>query len=233
MINIAMPSHKRVWDTLVTKKPFVSPERMEVHICIISARRDNIFFASQPFVASANNFTASTMSNQIRSGGCASVVRNLVFSALRISPTLLSASTKDRNISVHCRWESANSKMSASDRVDWQILWQAFRAQGVSEQIVWILQCMYFDQCGEVVTCSERSKRFDIRAGVRQGCVLSPRLFCAAFEWGMRAWRLNGQPSGLVLQEGRDPLTDLRFADFDHPCSGSRWACLMLCFCRQ
>ena len=30
----------------------------------------------------------------------------------------------------------------AFDRVEWQRLWQALRAQGVSEQIVWILQCM-------------------------------------------------------------------------------------------
>ena len=110
-------------------------------------------------------------------------------------------------------WILSMDLSKAFDRVDWQSLWQALRAQGVSEQIVWILQCMYFDPCGEVVPCNEHSKRFDIRAGVRQGCVLSPRVFCAALEWGMRAWRLNGQPSGLVLQEDRDPLTDLRFAD--------------------
>ena len=49
------------------------------------------------------NYQSLSMSNQICSGGWASVVRNLVYVAARINPTFLSASTKDRNISVHCR----------------------------------------------------------------------------------------------------------------------------------
>ena len=93
----------------------------------------------------------------------------------RIDEHLLTASkSKASNMPI---WILSMDLSKAFDRVDWQSLWHALRAQGVSEQIVWILQCMYFYQRGEVVTCNEHSKRFEIRAGVRQGCVLSPRFF--------------------------------------------------------
>ena len=74
----------------------------------------------------------------------------------------------------------------AFDRIDWHALWQALRAHGVSGKIVWILQCFHFGQLCEIVTANDRSEPFAIRAGVRQGCVLSPRLFCAVLEWAMR-----------------------------------------------
>jgi hypothetical protein len=53
----------------------------------------------------------------------------------------------------------------------------------------------------------------EINAGVRQGCVLSPRLFCAALQEAMRSWRNAEERNGLNLQGGLQHLLDLRFAD--------------------
>ena len=81
-------------------------------------------------------------------------------------------------------WILSLDLSKAFDTADWGALWQALRAQGVSTQIIWILQCLYSGQQGVVMSSRDYSKEFRIRAGVRQGCVLSPHLFCAVLELG-------------------------------------------------
>ena len=110
-------------------------------------------------------------------------------------------------------WILSLDLSKAFDRIDWGALWQALRAQGVSAQIIWILQCMYFGQHGVVMSSVDCSKEFHIRAGVRQGCVMSPHLFCAVLEWAMRDWKAHGHGLGIVLHENQNPLVDLSFAD--------------------
>ena len=63
-----------------------------------------------------------------------------------------------------------------------QALWIALETHGVSQHLIWILQLLYDNQRGQVFTDSGESREFDIRRGVRQGCVLSPRLFCSVLE---------------------------------------------------
>ena len=67
----------------------------------------------------------------------------------------------------------------ALDRVSWPSLWQALANHGVSAHLIWILQSLYDNQFGEVLGDWNRSREFMIGAGVRQGYVLSPRLFCS------------------------------------------------------
>ena len=50
-------------------------------------------------------------------------------------------------------------------------------------------------------------------SGVRQGCVLSPRLFCAALELAMSEWRAANPQGGIDLGGDMLRLLDLRFAD--------------------
>ena len=57
------------------------------------------------------------------------------------------------------------------------------------------------------------SREFCIKAGVRQGCVLSPRLFCSVLQLAMEEWRCDVSHNGLDLGDGGPPLSDLRFAD--------------------
>ena len=57
------------------------------------------------------------------------------------------------------------------------------------------------------------SRAFDIRAGVRQGCVLSPRLLSCVLQFAMRSWRHQMQTLGIDLRDSLPLLLDLRLAD--------------------
>ena len=61
--------------------------------------------------------------------------------------------------------------------------------------------------------CLQSLGSFKIRAGVRQGCVMSPILFCAAMEFAMRKWKLRVGHAGWDLGDNMPNLLEVRFAD--------------------
>ena len=101
----------------------------------------------------------------------------------------------------------------AFDRVHWPSLWRALSQQGISDHMIWTLQNLYKNQTGQIAGTNESSRLFDIKRGVRQGCVVSPRLFCAVLEMAMGVWRGRDGRLGLGLGDGGPTLLDLRFAD--------------------
>ena len=86
-------------------------------------------------------------------------------------------------------------------------------AYGFSEHCIWLLQHIYDQQIGEVVGEWGRNRNFAITAGVKQGCVLSPRLFSATLEWALRSWKNASQGAGIDLGDGLPNLMEPRFAD--------------------
>ena len=87
-------------------------------------------------------------------------------------------------------------------------MWLALAEHGVSSHMVWIFQNLFFSQHGEVTGQGGN-------AGVRQGCVLSPKMFSSALDWAMSKWRrwAGGCSFGFDLGDGLPPLFDLKFAD--------------------
>ena len=110
-------------------------------------------------------------------------------------------------------WIVSLDLSKAFDRVHWPTLWVALREQGVPEHLVWLLENAYDEQLGEVMGKWGKSRSFSITGGVRQGCVLSPRLFTAVLEWALRQWRTEIGNAGFDLGDALDNLVDLRFAD--------------------
>ena len=76
-------------------------------------------------------------------------------------------------------WIVSLDLSKAFDRVSWDKLWVALQAHGVSDHLVWTKQNVYTGQLGQIQGDTGDSRVFPITAGVRQGCVLSPRLFTA------------------------------------------------------
>ena len=99
-----------------------------------------------------------------------------------LTATLFLDKAWDKGIPV---WIVSLDLSKAFDSVNWNALWLALRDHGVSDHLIWILQLIYSNQLGEVQGEHSNSSPFPIHAGVRQGCVLSPRLFCSVLQWGM------------------------------------------------
>ena len=110
-------------------------------------------------------------------------------------------------------WIISLDLSNAFDRANWESLWQAVGGHGVSQHLVWILQSLYYQQRGKIVGSMEDSFEFDIAAGVRQGCVLSPRLFRSLLECALSKWRAQCHGVGYGFQDGGVSLLDPRLAD--------------------
>ena len=110
-------------------------------------------------------------------------------------------------------WIVSLDLSKAFDRVNWDSLWKGLLRHGVSEHLVWALRLIYWEQKGQVINKQDASRELDIKAGVRQGCVLSPRLFSCVLEVALKKWREQLQDGGLDFGDGGIPLLDLRFAD--------------------
>ena len=73
-------------------------------------------------------------------------------------------------------WILSLDLSKASDRIDWGALWLALSEHGVSSHTLLLLPNLYFNQHGEVTGQGGNSCTFQINAGVRQGCMLGPRM---------------------------------------------------------
>ena len=107
-------------------------------------------------------------------------------------------------------WVVSLDLSKAFDRVHWPALWKSLLEQGISEHMVGMISKLYDGQFGEVIGSSGRSRKFNITWGVRQGCVMSPRLL---LQFAIRKWRLKVGDLGFDLLDGMPHLIDLRFAD--------------------
>src|ERR1700729_2861994 len=99
----------------------------------------------------------------------------------------------------------------AFDSLDRETLWKLLRHYGVPEKITNLIRKMYESMSGRVIHEGQLTEPFEIKTGVRQGCLLSPFLFLLAIDWTMRATmtgRRNGVQWSLTQQ-----LEDLDFAD--------------------
>ena len=99
----------------------------------------------------------------------------------------------------------------AFDSLHRDTLWQLLRHYGIPEKMTRLIKNSYEDMNCQVVHQGKLSKKFEVKAGVRQGCLLSPFLFLLAIDWIMKG-TTEGTRNGIqwtLLNQ----LEDLDFAD--------------------
>ena len=99
----------------------------------------------------------------------------------------------------------------AFDSVDRETLWKLLRHYGIPEKITRIIKESYRDMTCRVVHGQQLTDAFQVKTGVRQGCLLSPFLFLLSIDWIMKESttnKRNGIQWTLWTQ-----LDDLDFAD--------------------
>jgi hypothetical protein len=102
----------------------------------------------------------------------------------------------------------------AFDSIHRDTLWAVLRSYGIPEKIVKLIKLFYEHfECG-VILLEGVSEYFEVKTGVRQGCILSPLLFLTLIDLVMRR-TTNGMRRGIHWGSplGTECLEDLDFAD--------------------
>ncbi len=74
----------------------------------------------------------------------------------------------------------------ACDRVDWLALWEVLRIYNVGGKLLSAMKSFYEEGSACVKINGGTSEHFEIKVGLRQGCVMSPWLFNIHMDGVMR-----------------------------------------------
>ena len=99
----------------------------------------------------------------------------------------------------------------AFDSVDRETLWKLLDHHGIPRKIINLIRNTYDPSTCQVIHDGSLTESFEIRTGVRQGCLLSPFLFLLAIDWVMRE-ATQGKNRGIQWTMFRR-LEDIDFAD--------------------
>ena len=86
-----------------------------------------------------------------------------------------------------------------------------YKSPSSTDHLTCLLRNLYADQEATVRTRQGTTGWFQIRKGVRQGCILSPCLFNSHAEYVMRNAGLDESPAGIKI--ARRNINNLRYAD--------------------
>ena len=90
-------------------------------------------------------------------------------------------------------------------------LWKILQELGISDHLTCLLRNLYAGQVATIRTGHGTTDWFQIRKGVRQGCILSPCLFNFYAEYIMRNAGLNKAQAGIKIAKRN--INNLRYAD--------------------
>ena len=99
----------------------------------------------------------------------------------------------------------------AFDFVDHKKLWEILQEMGITDHLTCLLRNLYAGQEAIVRAGHGKTDWFQIRKGVRQGCILSPCLFNLYAEYIMRNAGLDEAQAGIKIA-GRN-INNLRYVD--------------------
>ena len=94
--------------------------------------------------------------------------------------------------------------------VDRRTLWDLLRRRAIHAGILSLIWALYSDTESAIKSRGDVSRFFQVKSGVRQGCVLAPTLFNTCIDWIMGE-TVGNTDCGVSMGDAR--ITDLDFAD--------------------
>ena len=99
----------------------------------------------------------------------------------------------------------------AFDSVDRDTIWQLLRHYGIPQTLITLIQELYEGATCQVIHNGKLTEEFEVKTGVRQGCMLSPMIFLLVVDWVMRQATKTGKTG--IQWTLNQSLEDLDFAD--------------------
>lgn len=99
----------------------------------------------------------------------------------------------------------------AFDSIDRKTLWKIMKAYGIPEKFISMVKAFYRNCRVSVLHGSSKSEWFDVKSGVKQGCVMSGFLFLLVVDWIMRKTLSDGKTG--IRWHMMETLEDLDYAD--------------------
>lgn len=99
----------------------------------------------------------------------------------------------------------------AFDSIHRDSLWEIMRQYGIPGKIINIVKLMYSDSVCAVLDDGEVTEWFQVKTGVKQGCVMSGFLFLLVIDWMMRETTKDNNTG--IRWQMTSKLEDLDFAD--------------------
>ena len=99
----------------------------------------------------------------------------------------------------------------AFDSVDREVTWKLLQHYGIPPVFMNLIQQLYDNATCQVIHNGKLTEPFDVKTGVRQGCLLSPMIFLMVVDWVMRETTKDGKTG--VQWTLTQCLEDLDFAD--------------------
>ncbi len=92
----------------------------------------------------------------------------------------------------------------AYDRVDWLALWDVLKIHGVGGKLLSAIKSFYEEASACVRISGDTSELFEIKVGLRQGCVMSPWLFNIYMDGVMREMKGKVGEAGVRMYAERE-----------------------------
>ena len=99
----------------------------------------------------------------------------------------------------------------AFDSVDREVIWKLLQHYGIPPVFINLIQQLYDNATCQVIHNGKLTESFNVKTGVRQGCLLSPMIFLMVVDWTMRETTKDGKTG--IQWTLTQCLEDLDFAD--------------------
>ena len=99
----------------------------------------------------------------------------------------------------------------AFDSIDRETLWKIMKSYGIPDKFITMVKAFYRNCRVAVLHGSSKSEWFDVKSGVKQGCVMSGFLFLLVVDWIMRKTLSDGKTG--IRWHMMETLEDLDYAD--------------------